>query len=599
MSSTPTINILTGKNLYYIFLAGAHKILEHQKELNDINVFPVPDADTGSNLASTIRSIIEKIGHDKSYKETADSIANAALDGARGNSGVIFAQFLYGTSNETCECSEMSIEKFAQSVKNAVNYIYEAIAEPVEGTMLTVIREWAEHIYSSKEKVKDFQELLIDSYQVAKKSLAQTTNKLKILAKSNVVDAGAKGFVLFLEGILELIHTKDIRKLIISKEDPLELNFDDSISHETLTYRYCTEALIKAEKIDKNELRKVIKSFGDSLVIAGSEKMVRIHIHTDQPQKLFNAVKDFGVMTYQKADDMYRQYEVAHKRKHRIALVTDSACDLSPDLIDYHQIHFVPINIFIGENHYLDKVTMHPQNFYDLVDENREFAKTAQPNEKAFENLYAYLASHYDSIIAVHLTSKFSGTYQSSVKAAEKISKEFDKKITVIDSYNLSGSLGLIALRIAQEIEKGTSHDMIVEQLELWIRKSKILVSVKNLKYMVRGGRVSPMKEKIASLMNVKPIVSMNPDGTSTLFDKAFSQKGNMKKVIKHIDNNLKNNKLWNYIVLHANNLDGANWYIESMINLTGKDPVSVVNISPVIGLSAGRGAVSVAFMTE
>ncbi|MEE4198274.1 MAG: DegV family protein [Bacteroidales bacterium] len=598
MGLSENINRLTGKNLYYIFLAGAHKIIEHQKELNDINVFPVPDADTGSNLASTIRSIIEKISPDKSYKETADSIASAALDGARGNSGVIFAQFLYGTSNETCDCVEMNIEKFAQSVKNAVDYVYEAIAEPVEGTMLTVIREWAEHIYLSKEKVKDFQELLIESYQVAKKSLSETTQKLKILAKSNVVDAGAKGFVLFLEGIMELIKTKDIRKLIVSQQDAIELNFDDSISHETLTYRYCTEALIKSEKINKSELRNVIKPYGDSLVIAGSEKMVRIHIHTDRPQDLFNAVKDFGVMTYQKADDMYRQYEVAHHRKHKIALVTDTSCDLSPDLIDEHQIHFIPINIFIGENHYLDKVTMHPEHFYDLVDQHKEFAKTAQPNEKAFENLYAYLASHYDSIIAVHLTSKFSGTYNNSVKSAEKISKEFNKKITVIDSRNLSGALGLIILRIAREIEKGTPHDTILQQIDPWINQSKILVSVKNLKYMVRGGRVSPMKEKLASLMNVKPIVSMNPDGTSTLFDKAFSQKGNMKKVIRHIENQLQEKKLWNYIVLHANNLEGAKWYIDKMKALTGKDPVSVVNISPVIGLSAGRGAVSVAYMT-
>jgi len=599
MNTSKTITTLTGGNLYYIFLAGAHKIIEHQKELNDINVFPVPDGDTGTNMASTIRSIIERIKPDKSYKETAESIANAALDGARGNSGVIFAQFLYGTSNETCDCQEMSIEKFALSVKNAVDYIYEAISEPVEGTMLTVIREWAEHIYSSKEKVKDFQELLIGSYQVAKKSLGETTNKLQMLAKSKVVDAGAKGFVLFLEGILELVKTKDIRKLIISKQDTIDISFDDSISHETLTYRFCTEALIKAEKIDKTELRNIIKNYGDSLVIAGSDKMVRIHIHTDQPQNLFNAIKDFGVMTYQKADDMYRQYEVAHQRKHRIALVTDSACDLSPELIDHHQIHFVPINIFIGENHYLDKVTMHPQNFYDLVDQSKEFAKTSQPNEKAFENLYAYLSSHYDSIIAIHLTSKFSGTFQNSMKSAAKISKEFDKKITVIDSRNLSGSLGLITLRIAQEIEKEKSHEEIAQQVESWINQSKILVSVKNLKYMVRGGRVSPMKEKIASLMNVKPIVSMNPDGTSALFDKAFSQKGNMKKVIKHIENHLEEKKLWNYIVLHANNPEGANWYIDKMKLLTGKDPVSVVNISPVIGLSAGRGAVSVAYMVE
>jgi len=250
MNNSNTITTLTGGNLYYIFLAGAHKIIEHQKELNDINVFPVPDGDTGTNLASTIRSIIEKIKPDKSYKETAESIANAALDGARGNSGVIFAQFLYGTSNETCDCYEMDIEKFAQSIKNAVDYIYEAIAEPVEGTMLTVIREWAEHIYSSKEKVQDFQELLIGSYQVAKKSLAETTNKLQILAKSKVVDAGAKGFVLFLEGILELVKTKDIRKLIISKQDTIDISFDDSISHETLTYRYWTASVLKAEKID-------------------------------------------------------------------------------------------------------------------------------------------------------------------------------------------------------------------------------------------------------------------------------------------------------------------------------------------------------------
>ncbi|MGC9374131.1 MAG: DAK2 domain-containing protein [Bacteroidales bacterium] len=119
MIKAQNMDILTGKNLYYIFLAGAHKIIEHQKELNDINVFPVPDADTGSNLASTIRSIIEKIRPDKLYKKMAGSIANAALDGARGNSGVIFAQFLYGTSNETCDCQEMNIDKFAHSVKNA------------------------------------------------------------------------------------------------------------------------------------------------------------------------------------------------------------------------------------------------------------------------------------------------------------------------------------------------------------------------------------------------------------------------------------------------------------------------------------------------
>ncbi len=595
------IDTLSGRNLYLVFLAGAHKIIEHQKELNKINVFPVPDADTGTNLASTIRSIVDSIQPNHSYKETAQTIADAALNGARGNSGVIFAQFLHGLNAETCNCEKVTIANFAKALKNGVNYIYEAVAEPVEGTMLTVIKDWADHIWDHHEKKTDFIQLIKDSYQAAEISLQETTSKLKVLAKSNVVDAGAKGFVLFLEGIIELITTNDIQKFLRKKDEMIELPFEEEeIDHESFTYRFCTEAVIKGEKLDKAAIRKTVSRYGDSLVVAGSERICRIHIHTDTPQELFYQLKDFGTMTYQKADDMLKQYQVAHERKWKIALVTDSSCDLAHELMEEYQIHMVPINIFIGDNHYLDKVTVHPKNFYDLVDESKDFPTTAQPNQKAFENLYSHLASHYDSVIAVHLTGKFSGTFENSKKAAEKISDEFNKSISVINSNHLSGSLGLIALRIAKAIEGGLQHEDILEKVEEWKRKSRILVSVKNLKYMVRGGRVSPMKEKIASLMNVKPIVSMDQEGNSTLFDKAYSQKGNMKKVMKHTLRHLeKEGKVWNYIVLHANNEKGATYFEDEMRKLTGKAPASVVNISPVVGLSAGRGAVSLAYMLD
>ena len=155
---------LSGKSLFYIFMAGAHNLLENQKELNRINVFPVPDGDTGTNLASTVRAIVSKMKPEMSYKKQADVIAEAALDGARGNSGVIFAQFLYGLGNETQSDSEITIDSFAESVKKAVDYMYQAIANPVEGTMITVIREWAEFIHENKERLKDFFELLYQSY---------------------------------------------------------------------------------------------------------------------------------------------------------------------------------------------------------------------------------------------------------------------------------------------------------------------------------------------------------------------------------------------------------------------------------------------------
>src|SRR5512143_312079 len=143
---------LTGKGYYYAFLAGAKRILENQKELNRINVFPVPDADTGTNLASTVRAIIERVRPHRSFKITSAAIAAAALEGARGNSGVIFAQFLYGLSAEAQDAPEVSVAHFGQAVRRAVRYMDEAIAEPVEGTMITVIRKWAEALTARREE---------------------------------------------------------------------------------------------------------------------------------------------------------------------------------------------------------------------------------------------------------------------------------------------------------------------------------------------------------------------------------------------------------------------------------------------------------------
>ena len=169
----------------------------------------------------------------------------------------------------------------------------------------------------------------------------------------------------------------------------------------------------------------------------------------------------------------------------------------------------------------------------------------------------------------------------------------------MIDSKNISGALGLVVLRIAQAIEKGVANDAIIDQAARWIDHTRILVSVKTLKYMVRGGRVSPLKGLLAKLLNLNPIVSMDTDGNSMVFGKTFSQNSNMKKVMAHINRTSRDRTIWNYIVLHANNRPAADWYARQMTALTAKAPVAAVNISPVIGASAGLGAASVAFMFD
>ena len=150
------LNHIDGKGLYSMFVAGAGKVLQHQGELNRINVFPVPDGDTGSNLASTVRAVLDRIKKSREYQYSMNEIADAAIDGARGNSGVIFAQFLHGLREETSRLKNVNLHDFAVGVRGSVQYVYRSISNPVEGTMITVIKDWADFLYLHRNSKRRF-----------------------------------------------------------------------------------------------------------------------------------------------------------------------------------------------------------------------------------------------------------------------------------------------------------------------------------------------------------------------------------------------------------------------------------------------------------
>ncbi len=590
---------INGKYIYYAFLAGGTQVLRNQVMINDLNVFPVQDNDTGTNLASTIRSVIDNVRPSKSYKITIGDIADAAIAGARGNSGVIFAQFLYGLSSVTLNKPAINFKEFAESIKQTIPFIYEAIDKPVEGTILTVIKDWSDFIYSRKENLNGFKNVIIESFSVLEKSLKETTSKLRILNKHGVVDAGAKGFVLFIEGIISFLKTGNIRKVAAQSVENVLRVHSNLKAENDINFRYCTEAVIKDLSISKAGLQKILRENGDSIVMAGAENNIRIHLHTNHPADLFYKLKDYGTITFQKVDDMVRQQEILTNRKWNIALVTDSACDLPKEIIEYYQINVVPLNLSFGDNQYLDKLTVNAEQFYDLLETQPEFPKTSQVNEYTFTNLYSQLAARYDAVIAVHLTSEFSGTFANSWRAAKQIQKEFNKPVHVIDSKNLSGALGLIVLKAAMDIEKGESVENILTSINSGIENAGIYVSVRNLDYMIKGGRVSKPKGFIAELFGINPIVSMGKDGKSVLFGNTFSQKASLNKIYSHVKNLSLTRPVWNYIVLHANNQPGAEKVEERMIEIAGKKPVSVVNISSVIGMHAGLGALAVSVLFD
>lgn len=590
---------LDGKRFYYSFLAGSQRLFDNQVHLNKINVFPVKDADTGTNLVSTVRSIIDSIIPSDNFTETVNAVADAALVGARGNSGIIFAQFLYGFSTEFRGESAIDINRFSAAINRGVQQSYDAISNPVEGTMITVIREWAEYIQKIKDKFTDFNQLITESYHQAKKSLMETPQKLEVLAKAKVVDAGAKGFVVFLEGMIDFFNHGEVKKIIGARNIVKTTALEGVHEHENITYRYCTEAMLVGDNINRDILRSKIDHLGDSLVIAGSPKKMRIHIHSDTPDILFSKISAFGNITFQKVDDMVMQMNIAENRKYPIALVTDSTCDLPQEFIEKHQIVVIPLTVHVGDTYYLDRVTLKPQGFYNLINTSPVYPSTAQPSFKDFSNTYNYLSTHYDSIIGIHISEAMSGTCSNSRKAAKTISSFTKKPITVINSRKLTAALGLMVMRATEALQRPVTHEELTRKIEEWTLKADVLVTTKTMKYMVKSGRVSAVKGFVGKLLKVKPIVTVNQEGKSELFGKPLTEKSSMKMVIKTISKKLENRKLWGYAITHADNLKTAEWYATEMQRLTGMEPRYLQDCSPVLGVNTGPGVVAVSLMYE
>ncbi|MFW5961666.1 MAG: DAK2 domain-containing protein [bacterium] len=595
------ITYLDGKRLYYAFLSGAKEVIANKKELNRINLFPVADGDTGSNLTRTLSVVKNEAVKDNSLTITLNSMGEAALKGAIGNSGIIFAQFINGLKNSIEREDSINVNKFVQAVDYAVNYTYQGINNPVEGTILTVMKDWAESLKYLQNKSSDFAEVMEESLKTAAVSLKKTKTQLKVLREADVVDSGAQAFVLFLEGIVDFIKSGNLNEL--SKEKIPEI---DSIAEkeigkeEKIDFRYCTEAYIANVDVEIDELRADISDLGDSLIAAGDKRKMRVHIHTNKPPELFIRLNKYADILDQKADDMKMQQAVKYNRKHKTAVLTDSIADLPAEYRDQHQIHLLPLNILVDGTNYLDKLTIDSQNFFDIIDDAEEYPSSAQPSIKKIEDKLSYLAENYDSIIAITVSSKMSGTYDNLTKAAENILAEYEGlKIEVIDSRTNSGAEGLLVMEAAEQLEAGKGFAETAEYLKSIREKLYIYVSVSDFKYMVRGGRVSPLKGKVAGFLNLKPIISISREGEGIAFATAFTKKGNYKKIRSILEDHQKQNGIKRFAVVHGDDLKRAKRYKDSFSELLNIEAEFLESISPIVAMNAGRGSTAIALIEK
>jgi DegV family protein with EDD domain len=597
--NTTKINYINGIRLHRAMVAGIRKVVSHQDYLNKINVFPVPDGDTGTNMAFTLTAILDASFNKVNSRvdDMLSMIADAALDGARGNSGAILAQFFQGLSDGAIGVSQFDSLSLSRAIQKGSEYARQALSEPQEGTILTVITDFSNRLNELiNSGVDDFEHIFSKGVEEAERSLQNTPNLMAVLKRAGVVDAGGQGFVDFLQGIHGFIQKGSLKEF--ENELPeLEVIEPESVSHDITdrTWQFCTECLIKGKQIDHKELRKSLMDEGGSMVIAGSKIKAKVHIHTNVPAKIFSICEKYGIVSGQKADDMFQQQEsVKNSERGEIAIVTDSGADFNTEEFD---VHVVPVRYSFGEKGYIDKVSQTIPEFYEELATNPSHPQTSQPAPSDFKRKYQFLTTHYKSIISIHLPNTVSGTMQSAQTAVKRLP---GARVTVLDSLNISVGQGLIVAHAARMAKKGKSHDEIVAGVNHARDITKVYCCIKDLSYGVRGGRVPSSVKAIADLLHIRPILTTSSNGKLEKAGAVLGKNNLGKKMVKYLNKNHDISKPYRISVGHCNCPEEGKTLVDGL-KKTFNNLVSIelLEVGGALGVHTGPGSLVVAIQEE
>ncbi len=303
---------LTAASLGDFFAGGCAFLSANKEQVNALNVFPVPDGDTGTNMSLTMHSAIKDIAGKATATQVMASVSMGALMGARGNSGVILSQLFRGFAQGVGQKETLNAQDFAEALAKGVALAYKSVMKPVEGTVLTVGRMMSEAVTEKAQSCDDILEVL--SYGIAKgeEALANTPNQLPVLKKAGVVDAGGQGLICIFTGGLKNLRgdTDLVLEPVSMKKETVKTDFSaQAQSSGDIKYGYCTEVLLKGRRLNPDQVRAYLSTLdGDSLLVVGDENVVKMHFHTNNPGALLSYVAQFGSMHDIKIDNMREQH---------------------------------------------------------------------------------------------------------------------------------------------------------------------------------------------------------------------------------------------------------------------------------------------------
>lgn len=616
MSDRSRIAYVDGPRLRRALLAACRRGRRSKAELNRINVFPVADGDTGTNLSLTLEAVSDGLAgsEERRVDRVAALAARSALLGARGNCGMMLSQFLLGLSAGLEGRSRASLGQFARALAAGSRSLDEAVENPVEGTILTVVRESASRAVeeSAGRKRGDFADAMARVLVTARKSLARTPDLLPVLAEAGVVDAGAQGFVEMVEGVVGLIEEGDDG---VEGEDAVAAGAATDAHPEWSpigatehpfthgTRRYCTEILVEGRDLPGEEVvRAALAEGSEELIVIRSEDILKVHLHTDHPRAAVDYCATLGTVAAHKAEDMLAQYEAARDAggsavRRPVGIMVDSGSDLPEAVVRAHGIHMIPLLLIDGDRTLRDRIDVTPEEFHARLESGGPLPTTSQPPPGDFIAAFERGSTEAEVIVAILVAASLSGVYRSAENALRLV-PHLD--VRLVDSQAASMLIGLLALKAAELAEAGVPADDIVAEVQRIRRQSGILFTVRSLDRLIASGRVSQFAGWLGGVLDLKPVLGLAGDGAVKAYGKVRGARRARKMVLDTVAASIPPDaEKFRFGVIHAAAPGMAERLRTELLERYPGAEVLVAPITPVIATHLGPGAWGIAYMLE
>jgi DegV family protein with EDD domain len=582
---------LTKNELKKMLLLSYEKIEEKKEEINKINIFPVPDQDTGTNLAKTLEGIKKEI-EGKEFKDL-EEISKAALEGAlisaQGNSGVIYTGFLTGFLPKLGK-NPVDVKKLAEAFEEGKKRAWKSMVNPKEGTILDVIDAAAETFKKEAEKERDIVKIFEKVIEKAKEALLKTREKMEIFKKANVVDAGGFGFLIILESYLEALAPNEKKEKEDKKPSEEVKKFV-----QVLSSRYEVVALILEPKMKEEEIREKFKKLGDSLDIVKVGNKMKIHIHTDYPEEVRDNLRKIGKIEDLRIEDMTKEIiGEPSLRKVSIGIVTEDVASILPKILERYQIELAKTKFEWPE---LEKIE--GENIYQKIKKAYEMKietrpRTSQAMPKDYFDAFKKQLQRFEKVLCLTLTSKISGCYNSAIQAREMLEEKEKKRIFIFDTLHAAAGQALFVLRAIELIQEQREIEEIVEELKKLIPETQTYIIFADPKGVEFIGRITKSQANWIRRMKklgIQPIMKIK-DGILTKGGMVFAKdepEALFKKIKKESEKERKMGKKIRVIINHADNLAGAE-KLKGLLKEIGAEVSFISEGPPILCAVTGPG---------